>query len=172
MTNPAKQWNQQKPQIQQNNGVNKTHKHRQPTNPSAKLIHKPKTSNHRPHASTNLQTFQTHKIFITSPLWLSDNLPPTTPQQTQTNNRNQNLQNSNTPTKNPIQIKTDPLKNPQPWGHYKDKERGEISEPTTTMPPDRRSENYRLWTERSEEDREIINQRETRGSEEEREREK
>ena len=78
MTNPAKQWNQQKPQIQQNNGVNKTHKHRQPTNPSAKLIHKPKTSNHRPHASTNLQTFQTHKIFITSPLWLSDNLPPTT----------------------------------------------------------------------------------------------
>ena len=66
--------------------------------------------------------------------------------QTQTNNPNQNLQNSNTPTKNPyplspIQIKTDPLQNPQPWGHHKDKERGEISEPTTMMPPDRRREN-------------------------------
>ncbi|KAM4089385.1 hypothetical protein ACB094_07G148000 [Castanea mollissima] len=133
-TNPAKQWRQQNPQKPS------THKHHQLTNPSAKLIHKPKTSNHRPHASTNSQTFQTHKIFITSPLWLSNNLPPTTPQQTQTNNPNQNLQNSNTLTKNPyhlspIQIKTDPLQNPQPWGHHKDKERGEISEPTTTMTP-------------------------------------
>ena len=40
------------------------------------------------------------------------------------------------------------------------------------LPPDRRSENQRLWTERSEEDREIINQKEARGSEEERERER
>ena len=57
-TNLAKQWRQQSPQT-----------------PST---HKPKTSNHGSHASTNSQTFQTHKIFITSPLWLSDNLPPTT----------------------------------------------------------------------------------------------
>ena len=92
-TKLAKQWHQQNPQIQPNNGINKTHKHHQPTNPSAKPIHKPRTSNHRPQASTNSQTFQTHKIFITSLLcgfviirhWPPHNKP-------KTNNPNQNPQ--------------------------------------------------------------------------------
>ena len=164
LKNPVTIDHNQNPQTQQNNGINKNHKSSKTmasTKPKKTInpqTHQQNSSTNPKLATTDHMHQQIYKHFKPTKssshlLCGSDNLPPTTPQQTQTNNPNQNLQSSNIPTKNPyplspIQIKTDPLQNPQPWGHHKDKERGEISEPTTMMPLDRRSENQRLWTER------------------------
>ena len=84
-TNPAKQWHQQNPQthqqnpqIQPNNGINKTHK------PISKTH--PQTQNQQPQTTginkfTNISNPQ--NIHHISSLWLCDNPPPTTPQQTE-----------------------------------------------------------------------------------------
>ena len=153
-TNLAKQWRQQSPQT-----------------PST---HKPKTSNHGSHTSTNSQTFQTHKIFITSLLCgfvtICHRPPHNRPK---TNNQNQN---SNTPTKRkPISSITNPNQN-RP-----------TTKPTTMGPPQRQRErwNQRTYhhdaTEQMKKELEVMDwkvrgrernyklKREARGSEEERE---
>ena len=149
-TNPATTDHQQNPQNHQpptkqrhqQNTQTRTTDHwpsTKPTNLLAIPIHKPRTSDHRPLASTNSQTCQSHNdIFITSLLCGFVTIlyrPPHN--KPKTRNTNQNPQKSNTTTTkkkkpnslSPIQTKTNLLQNPPIQHHYKEEERREIANP-------------------------------------------